>query len=74
MNGRQRNVTNAQIWGKKNDSNYGGKRTCTSLPVRDLENFRPMDFCSTASDRLTLAPSTARHPYKCYLAPKNKVL
>jgi len=19
---------------------------CTSLPVRDLENFRPMDFCS----------------------------
>ena len=22
MNGRQRNATNAQIWGKKNDSNY----------------------------------------------------
>jgi len=28
MNGRQRNATNAQIWGKQNDSNYGGN--CTS--------------------------------------------
>jgi len=41
MNGGQRNDTNAQIWGKYNDSNYDG----TSLPVWDLENFRPMDFC-----------------------------
>ena len=32
MNGRQRNATNAQIWGKKNDSNYVGN--CTS---RDLQ-------------------------------------
>ena len=28
MNGRQRNATNAQIWGKQNDSNYDGN--CTS--------------------------------------------
>ena len=28
MNGRQRNAMNAQIWGKKNDSNYVGN--CTS--------------------------------------------
>jgi len=28
MNGRQRNATNAQIWGKKNDSNYDG--SCTA--------------------------------------------
>ena len=28
MNGRQRNATNAQIWGKENDSNYDGN--CTS--------------------------------------------
>jgi hypothetical protein len=28
MNGRQRNVTNAQIWGKYNHSNYDG--ICTS--------------------------------------------
>ena len=27
MNGRQRNTTNAQIWGKKNDSNYDGNCT-----------------------------------------------
>ena len=27
MNGRQRNATNAQIWGKKNDSNYDGNCT-----------------------------------------------
>jgi hypothetical protein len=28
MNGRQRNATNAQIWGNQNDSNYDGN--CTS--------------------------------------------
>jgi len=27
MNGGQRNGTNAQIWGKKNDSNYDGNCT-----------------------------------------------
>jgi len=27
MNGRQRNTTNAQIWGEKNDSNYDGNCT-----------------------------------------------
>jgi len=27
MNGRQRNATNAQIWGKKNNSNYDGNCT-----------------------------------------------
>ena len=33
MNGRRRNATNAQIWGKKNDSNYDGNciaRHCLS--------------------------------------------
>jgi hypothetical protein len=33
MNGRQRNATNAQIWGKYNDSNYDGNcisRHCLS--------------------------------------------
>ena len=28
MNGRQRNATNAQIWGKQNNSNYDGN--CSS--------------------------------------------
>ena len=28
-----------------NDWNYDGKLYVTSLPVRDLHNFRPLDFC-----------------------------
>jgi len=32
MNGGQRNGTNAQIWGKKNDSNYDGN--CTARHFR----------------------------------------
>jgi len=27
MNGKKRNATNAQIWGKQNDSNYNGNCT-----------------------------------------------
>jgi len=33
MNGGQRNGTNAQIWGKQNDSNYDGNCTARHLPV-----------------------------------------
>jgi len=32
MNGGQRNGTNAQIWGKQNDSNYDGN--CTARHFR----------------------------------------
>ena len=37
MNGRQRNATNAQIWGKQNDSSYGGNCTARHFLNRTFE-------------------------------------
>jgi hypothetical protein len=35
-----------------NDSNYDGKLYVTSLPVRGLHNFRPLDFCWNEGTKL----------------------
>jgi len=45
MNGGQKNGTNAQIWGKVKRLELWWQLYRTLLPVLDLENFRPMDFC-----------------------------
>ena len=45
MNGGQRNGTNAQIWGKLNDSNYDGNCNARHFRFGTYKNFRPMDFC-----------------------------
>jgi hypothetical protein len=46
-NGRQRNTTNTQIWGKVKWLELWWQLYVTWLPVRDLENFKPLDFCRT---------------------------
>jgi hypothetical protein len=47
MDGRQRNATNSQIWGNLKRLDLWRKMYVTWLPVRDLENFRLLDFCWT---------------------------
>ena len=37
MNGRQRDIMNAQIWGNYNDSNYDGKRMYRDFQFRNKE-------------------------------------
>jgi len=44
MNGRQRNATNAQIWGKKNDSNYDGNCTASHCLSRTYKISRRWIF------------------------------
>jgi len=46
MNGRQRNATNAQ-YGDSKTTRIMMQLYVTLLPVRDLENFRPLEFCWT---------------------------
>ena len=47
MNGIQRNATNEEIMGKIKRLEFWWQLYITWLPVRDLENFRLMDFCWT---------------------------
>lgn len=44
MSGKQREATNAQIWGKYEWLKLWWKLYVMSLPERDLWNFRPLDF------------------------------
>jgi len=46
-NGRQRNAANAQAWENWKGLELWWQLYITWLPVRDLENCRPLDFCWT---------------------------
>ena len=63
-NGRWRNATNLQIWKSTTDSRW--RLQVTSLPEREVRNFRPLDsgWTERASETEPLTKSKLIHRYK----------